>query len=524
LGRKLGRLRVEGKMKRVISFVILYSSLITLCVSTNAQWEGAEVRRLSYDDLPNRVVGLYVDDTDKLFFLYAEGVRDTLTGFVYSYRLLCTTKEKDGDWSEPQEMQTPEYIIGQNRRSVVGFDVRTRITHVLYCPYFSYDTLYYTNSSIPNWEFLKVDSLEEGHEYMVPDMAFDSLGNVHVVWYESYWSGGRWAEFWYANNSTGAWIKQPVSEPIYLGWGSTHGAILAVQSSGIAHIVYEGLGVSECYYVRNDSLNSDNWVTDTIPRPSIPLCSHRFQELLSDASDRIHLFNQGYSCTGDTIFQFYFYKQGDDSVWSQPDLVQVHPPDSGLIEHYFIDREYNVHLSLSAFIGYNVYYTNNKSGTWLEPELLLHQSDAPGAGGSFMFVIDSEGYGQGVYRGVDPSLSFWEDDSLEVYYYSPSNSSVDASEESALPGFALFQNYPNPFNSSTIINYRLIGKGHVSLKVYNVLGKEVTELVSKLQQPGHYAVSWDGRNNESKEVASGIYLYVLRAGTTEEVKRMLLIK
>ncbi|MGB2980323.1 MAG: hypothetical protein WBC77_03650, partial [Candidatus Zixiibacteriota bacterium] len=268
-------------MKKLIAFVILYSLFLILCPGANPQWDGAEVQRLTDDDLPNRIVGLYVDDTDELFLLYAEGVRDTLTGFVYSYRLLCTTKEKDGDWSEPQEMQTPEYIIGQNRKSVVGFDTRTRITHVLYYPYFSYDTLYYTNSSIPGWEFLKVDSLEQGHEYVVPDMAFDSLGNVHVVWYESYWSGGRWAEFWYANNSTGTWAKQPVSTPIYLGWGSTHGAILAVQSNGVAHIVYEGLGVSECYYVRNDSLNSDNWVTDTIPRPSIPLCSHRFQELLA---------------------------------------------------------------------------------------------------------------------------------------------------------------------------------------------------------------------------------------------------
>ncbi|MGB2988636.1 MAG: hypothetical protein WBC98_01650, partial [Candidatus Zixiibacteriota bacterium] len=162
-------------MKKLIAFVILYSSFfIFLCPGIDTQWDGAEVQRLTYDDLPNRIVGLYVDDTDELFLLYAEGVRDTLTGFVYSYRLLCTTKEKDGDWSEPQEMQTPEYIIGQNRKSVVGFDTRTRITHVLYYPYFSYDTLYYTNSSIPGWEFLKVDSLEQGHEYVVPDIAFDS--------------------------------------------------------------------------------------------------------------------------------------------------------------------------------------------------------------------------------------------------------------------------------------------------------------------------------------------------------------
>ncbi|MGB2981778.1 MAG: FlgD immunoglobulin-like domain containing protein [Candidatus Zixiibacteriota bacterium] len=515
---------------RKTTLLLIFSLTLLLLgnANTHAQWEGAEVQQLTHDDLPNRIVGLYVDDTDELFLLYAEGVRDTLSGFVYDYTLLYTTREKGGNWSEPQEIQTPEYIIGQSRKSVVGFDTRTRKTHILYYGRALYDTLYYTNTDIPNWEFLKVDSLEQGHEYVVPDIAFDSLGNVHVVWYESYWSGGRWAEFWYANNSTGTWAKQPVSPPIYLGWGSTHGAILAVQNNGIAHIVYEGLGVSECYYVRNDSLNSDNWVTDTIPRPSIPLCSHRFQELLADASDRIHLFTQGYSCTGDTIFQLYFHKQGDDSVWSEASLVQVHPPDSGVIGDYFVDSEYNVHLSLAAFGGFSVFYTNNKLGSWLEPKRLLHYHEAPFAGESFSFVIDSENQGHGAYTSLESPPDVWDEDSFEVYYYSPSNSSVDGSEESVLPDFALFQNYPNPFNSVTSIQYTVSSRQnhpvHTTLKIYNTLGKEVRELVNTNRSTGSYSISWDGKNNAGKEVASGIYFYQLTTVNHKQTKRMIMLK
>jgi len=287
----------------------------------------------------------------------------------------------------------------------------------------------------------------------VPDIELDSLGNAHVVWYESYWSGGSWARFWYANNSTGAWMKQPVSPPIYLDFGGTWAAILAVQNNGIAHIAYGGVGVSECYYVRNDSLNSENWETDTIPRPSIPLCSHRYIELLADASDKIHLFTQGYSCVGDTIFQFYYYKVGSDSIWAGPEVIQVHPPDSGVMRDYFIDQEDHVHLSLSAFGGFSVFYTNNKNRSWPEPELLLYEYDAPGAGESFRFVIDSEGRGHGVFTGLDSSQGSWDDDSLEVYYYSSSNSSVDTSGGHHPSDFMLYQNYPNPFNSVTSILY-----------------------------------------------------------------------
>ena len=93
-------------MKKVLAFVILYSSFVILvCSSTNAQWEGAQIQRLTYDNLPNEVIGLhiyevsglYIDDTDKLHLFYLEGVRDTISGFVYDYRILYITKEKGAE-------------------------------------------------------------------------------------------------------------------------------------------------------------------------------------------------------------------------------------------------------------------------------------------------------------------------------------------------------------------------------------------------------------------------------------------
>lgn len=95
--------------------------------------------------------------------------------------------------------------------------------------------------------------------------------------------------------------------------------------------------------------------------------------------------------------------------------------------------------------------------------------------------------------------------------------------ESRLPTqFALFQNFPNPFNPSTIIVYHLPSQRHVSLKVYDVLGREVSTLVDRIQEAGRYTVSWDSRG--SGGTASGLYIYRLIAGDFVQVRKMVLMK
>ncbi len=85
--------------------------------------------------------------------------------------------------------------------------------------------------------------------------------------------------------------------------------------------------------------------------------------------------------------------------------------------------------------------------------------------------------------------------------------------------FALEQNYPNPFNPTTIINYQLPMTNDVTLKVYDVLGREVATLVNEQKSPGTYTVNFDG-----SRFASGVYFYRLRAGSFVSTKRMVLLK
>jgi hypothetical protein len=85
--------------------------------------------------------------------------------------------------------------------------------------------------------------------------------------------------------------------------------------------------------------------------------------------------------------------------------------------------------------------------------------------------------------------------------------------------FTLAQNYPNPFNPSTILSYQLPTAGHVDLRVYDVLGREVAVLVNGVQTAGTHSVTFN-----ASSLATGVYMYRLTSGSMTDVKKMLLMK
>jgi hypothetical protein len=93
-------------------------------------------------------------------------------------------------------------------------------------------------------------------------------------------------------------------------------------------------------------------------------------------------------------------------------------------------------------------------------------------------------------------------------------------ESGLLPGdFKLEQNYPNPFNPRTEIGFRMADHGLVSLKVYDVLGREVTTLVNGAKPPGSYTIEWDATGR-----AGGVYFCQIQSGVFSAVLKMILAK
>jgi hypothetical protein len=90
--------------------------------------------------------------------------------------------------------------------------------------------------------------------------------------------------------------------------------------------------------------------------------------------------------------------------------------------------------------------------------------------------------------------------------------------------FVLHQNYPNPFNPSTNIRFSMPNAAKVILSVYNLLGKKVAELVNENLQAGIHTVTWNGNNQNGKQVSSGLYFYLLETEQGKLQKKMLYLR
>jgi len=122
--------------------------------------------------------------------------------------------------------------------------------------------------------------------------------------------------------------------------------------------------------------------------------------------------------------------------------------------------------------------------------------------------------------------SFYIDD-LRLVPAKPSSSGSTAVREEHAAGqplaSTLEQNYPNPFNSGTVIDFALSERRDVELSVFNLAGQQVVNLAEGAREAGMYAIYWDGRDDDGRSLASGVYLYRLRVGKQQVLTRKLLL-
>jgi hypothetical protein len=144
--------------------------------------------------------------------------------------------------------------------------------------------------------------------------------------------------------------------------------------------------------------------------------------------------------------------------------------------------------------------------------------DSSASLGTFEFDKGSAGYVRlGDATGIKNEAVVF--DAITWKYKGPSSPALVAFG-STVPGqFTLSQNYPNPFNPTTNLRVTIAELRFVSLKVYDLLGNEVAELINGNLLPGEYTTQWN-----AGRVSSGLYFYRLSAGDFVETKKMLLLK
>ncbi|MEX1140424.1 MAG: YCF48-related protein [Bacteroidota bacterium] len=153
--------------------------------------------------------------------------------------------------------------------------------------------------------------------------------------------------------------------------------------------------------------------------------------------------------------------------------------------------------------GDGVLYTTDGGGSWS-----VQRSETQYSVFSIFFIDQNTGWLSADYGGLSKTTT------------GGVLTSVEPGDQHAVPDrFSLHQNYPNPFNPSTSISFSLSSRLFVSLKVLDLLGREVASLLSEELSAGSYSRQWDATN-----IPSGVYFYRLQAGSFTETKKLILLR
>ncbi|MCK4639941.1 MAG: T9SS type A sorting domain-containing protein [Candidatus Marinimicrobia bacterium] len=169
-------------------------------------------------------------------------------------------------------------------------------------------------------------------------------------------------------------------------------------------------------------------------------------------------------------------------------------------------------------LGFNIYCSKSSNGQFI----MINNQLIPGAGNS-----SSRHEYEYIDNGLTNGIKYWY--KLEDVDYSGNTElhgpvSATPMKKAAPSEFCLYPNYPNPFNPVTTISYDLPEEGHVELSVYNIRGERVKTLLKGFQEVGSYQLSWDGRDQNSEILSSGIYLLQISTGNYLKTNKMVFIR
>ncbi|MFZ2325048.1 MAG: T9SS type A sorting domain-containing protein [Ignavibacteriaceae bacterium] len=170
----------------------------------------------------------------------------------------------------------------------------------------------------------------------------------------------------------------------------------------------------------------------------------------------------------------------------------------------------------SDIAGYNIYRSENGG----EPQMIGYVPQTSGKTFTDYTAntsIPSDHYDYTIKAKDNSALLSVASDKVSVMALAPKLNLGNG--ELVLAEYALKQNYPNPFNPSTLINYSIKEDGFVKIKVYNILGSEIVELVNETKEIGYHSVEFNASN-----LPSGVYIYTLQVNEFSGSNKMLLLK
>ena len=301
----------------------------------------------------------------------------------------------------------------------------------------------------------------------------------------------------------------------------------ALDSLGVMHIALWGIGKTingldtvETSTILYWNSKDKNWIAITDPA---------YESMIDGVGNNLGEYAPGYAL-GQSIPTISVSENGQIVLvaWSVPEYVgepgisslNIYPGDGG---QYSTPVYYTDCLASISYDGgrtwsiENIFPLKNRQNVqeiYLSlNKKIIYEENSGKIRVDYFYIVD-EIPGQSSFNQNSPSnFNEWFYDSL-VLYTTPVKE-----EEIIVYDYSLSQNYPNPFNPNTKIQYSISKQQFVQLKVYDILGREVSTLVNDEKPAGKYEVNFN-----ASHLASGVYFYRLQAGSFSRTKKMLLLK
>lgn len=419
---------------------------------------------------------------------------------------------------------------------------------------FHFKTIKYNNSGIKLWESLYNEP--SGGYSDARDLAIDEYGNVYVTG-SSQGSGTSvdYATVKYNNSGIEEWVAR------YNGPGNSSDFAQALSVDGSGNVYVTGSSGSDYATIKYNSSGTEQWVArypgdaysiavdesgnvyvtgssfgsgTFLDYATIKYNSSGVEQWVSrydgpgndlDIATKIavhptgNIYVTGQSAGSGTSWDYATVKYNSFGVeqW----VARYNGPGSNedIPNDLLVDELGDVYVTGSSWNGSTLsssdYATIKYDSSGVEKWIVRYNGSDNGADHANALAIDEAGhvYVTGFSRVSTSTYAY------TTIKYSQSVTSVDDPNTNLPERFILTQNYPNPFNPSTVISYQLPLSGSVTLKVYDLLGREVATLVNEEKPAGSYEVEFNAAG-----LSSGIYFYTISAGNFIETKKMVLMR
>jgi hypothetical protein len=417
------------------------------------------------------------------------------------YSQLFLTSYNGTKWSPPIAVtdsgkadQTPEIAC-----DTLGYP------HLVWCEYLSGE-IFYQRFDGQTWSTPLNISESSGASFN-PRIVIDHRNRLHVVWDDN--SQGNYSVFYRYSDGTTWSATMPLSDTLITGFPSIVG-----DSRDDLHLTFHGLVAYpgyplnwEVFYRR---YRAGQW-------ESIARITHDSLESLypaiavSGADQPVIAWSQVLDETQSPPLTRIRVSYYDGASWSSP--YSIADSSESLHPSIAMDQLGKVHVAWELYkrpvpFTCKIMYSSDSGGVWHVPVSLMGPVSSFST--SPVICVDEKEACHVVWVAADHFIYYTHQTTVEA---------VNGREQRLPLSLSLEQNYPNPFNSQTVISYSILQTGRVTLKVFDILGRELKSLWDGQQEQGTYSVNFD-----ASHLPSGVYYYQLRSSGKALTRAMVVLR